>query len=317
MGASFDIKIERTRLVSVSVGIGLEHSHERVIDINVKLVLVSRVRHLLVVIASHVQFQVVVAVGTARDDVSDIGTSFPGINGVAHGNKSELPLVRIGLASALCDGKSPFRRGHDVHVLHIYDAVIIDVRGLQLMVIHRPVNVHKEYSVRKKLDVMVIDYAVAVDVRCGKDLDRLLHEVCGVLVQDDAQFFHPVHAVFQRADDVVHHADVQGVHLSVAVHVHRMLGQDGQLIQVIPVDYAVVIDVRPPYGLGQVRLHLLEESQDIVQFVHVFHRNKSVGVDVAPLEDLHQLAQPVHVVGRYPAILVQIGYLFLVIGDPV
>ena len=164
---------------------------------------------------------------------------------------------------------------------------------------------------------MGIDHSVAVYVGGGEYLYRLFHYGNGILVQLYPQLAYPVHAVLEGAYDVVYARDVGRVHAIVAVDVHRMPRQHRELVQVVPVYYPVAVDVGPHHRFGKISLDFSQEGEYVVELVHVLQGDKAVAVDVAFLEYLYQLAQPVHVVRRHPAVAVKIGYLFLVIRDTV
>ena len=94
-----------------------------------------------------------------------------------------------------------------------------------------------------------------------------------------------------------------------------MGGQHLEIIQVLPVHHAVPIHISFIHYLRQVRLDIFKERQYINKFIQVSPVYDAVRVNVTVLEHRDQLAQPVLVIRRYPAVTVKVGYQSFVFGN--
>ena len=183
------------------------------------------------------------------------------------------------------------------------------------MIVYGAFDIHKKDNIREKLDIMVIDDPVTVDIRPGEHLHRPTYYLRRLMGQLEPQVIDPVHTVPQRVDNVIDKSNIHRVHPAVAVHVNGMFQYHFHLIQIFSVHHAVVVDIRSVDDLRQIRLHFIQKDYDIVQFIQIGAGDLAVAVHVAVLEHVYQLAQPVFVFRRHPSVTVQVGDLFLIFGN--
>ena len=142
MRAFYEIKVQRAGLVGVPVRGHFQDTGERVIHVNVKIVLVPLVRYLLVVIAPDVQLEVIVAVRGAFHDIPDVGTPLPGVDGASYRRETVPARIRLRLVAVFNNAGGVFRGYREIDVVHVDDTVVVYVGSLELMVVDRSVYVH-------------------------------------------------------------------------------------------------------------------------------------------------------------------------------